>query len=342
MPQRNGPMPRKRSVVEQRREQIITQVERLRRRLTSKTRKDYSSDFHYEKWRAQSNALIDELTAELSVLDDPGEYDHLPPTVVAEELGTTTANVRLLIKGGEILASGKPAHEYISREELAAACEAGVEELMRRLSQNSEEIFEESVEYLRQGQLQLAERACRRLIARESIVGIHALPYEMALLLARAEPDEVDARLRFIERVEGVVSTRLLHNIGRLITSVNFKNATMRAVAERLLQEEKGYNSKVLGSNLDELQQRAMFITTVVFGEIKQRWTIPIQAGHEELLHEIIRGAVYSSLHAHENYNRLTSSREFVNSVRGLMPRYYKSAKLIGNLAARVKDDLSR
>jgi hypothetical protein len=191
-------MPRKRSAVEQRREQIIAQVERLRQRLASRTRKDYTSDFHYERWVAQSNVLIDELLAELSVLDDPGEYDQLPPAVAAEELGTTTARVRLLIKGGEIMASGKPAHEYVSREELAEACEVGVKELMRRLDQEACEIFEESVAYLHQGRLLLAEKSRRRLIARETIAGAFALPYETALLLARVDLDEVEARLTFI------------------------------------------------------------------------------------------------------------------------------------------------
>jgi cell division septum initiation protein DivIVA len=191
-------MPRKRSAVEQRREQITAQVERLRQRLASRTRQDYSSDFHYERCVGQSTALIDELLAELSVLDDPGEYDQLPPAVVAEELGMTTAKVRLLIKGGEIMASGNPAHEYVSREELAEACEAGVKELIRRLGQEADEIFEESITYLHKGQLLSSERACWRLMARESMVGTFALPYETALLLARADLVEVDERLAYI------------------------------------------------------------------------------------------------------------------------------------------------
>lgn len=328
-------MPRKRSAVEQRREQIIAQVEGLRRRLASKTRKDYRSDFHYERWVGQTRALIDELLAELSVLDEPSEYDQLPPAVVAEELGTTTAKVRLLIKGGEILASGKSAHEYVSREELAVACEAGVKELMRRLEQDAAGVFEESVEYLCQGQPRLAERACRRLVARESVAGTFALPYETALLLVRGDLDEVDARLRFIRRAEGAVRARLLHNLSRILRGVSFQDDAMKAIAERLLHADEARNEdgrKFFGSKLDELQQFAMFITTVVFGEIERRQKTPLKAGHEERLREIIRSAVYSSLHAHENYDCLASSREFVDAIRVLMPRYYQPTKLIGDL----------
>jgi hypothetical protein len=284
-------MPKKRSAVEQRSEQITAQVERLRRQLASKTRKDFGSDFHYERWAGQSRALIDELLAELSVLDDPGEYDQLPPAVVAEELGTTTAKVRLLIKGGEIPASGKPAHEYVSREELAAACELGVKELLRRLDQAADEVFEESVAYLRQGQLDSAERACRRLVARESIAGAFALPYETALLLARAELDEADARLRVIGRAEGAERARFMHNLRRVLRGVSFQDEAARAIAERLLHGGEARDAdgrKVFGSTLDEQQRLAMFITTVVFSEIDRRWRRrPLRAGQSEELRDV-------------------------------------------------------
>lgn len=330
-----GLMPRKRSAVEQRREQIGSQVERLRRRLAFRTRADYGSDFHYQRWAEQSRALIDELLAELSVLDDPGEYDQLPPAVVADELGTTTGKVRQLIKAGEILASGKPAHEYVSRDELAIACEAGVKELRRRLDQEATEVFEESITYLHQGQLRLAERACRRLVARESMAGDFALPYETALLLARYEMDEVDARLRFIMRAEDVERARLLQHLRRLLCGVSLQDEAARAVAERILHDDElndAEGRKVLGSKLNDVQQLAMFITTVVLGEIDRRWKRRLQAGQREELSEIIRNAVYSSLHARESYEGLASSREFVNAVRVLMPRYYQPAVLIGNL----------
>jgi hypothetical protein len=337
-----GHMPRKRSAVEQRREQIIAQVGSLRQRLTSKTRKDYRSDFHYERWMGRSRALIDELLAELSILDEPGEYDQLPPAVVAEELGTTTAKVRLLIKGGEILASGKPAHEYVSREELAVACETGVEELLRRLEQDAAEVFEESIEYLRQGQPRLAERARRRLVARESVAGAFALSYEMALFLVRGNLDEVDARLRFIRRAEDAVRARLLRNLRRILRGVSFQDEAMTAIAQRLLHADETREEddrKVFGSKLDELQQLAMFTTTVVFGEIERWRKMTSKKGHEEQLREIIRSAVYSSLHAHQSYDRLGSSKEFVDAVRVMMPRYYQPAKLIGDLTRGLESN---
>lgn len=321
--------------VAQRIHAVTTQVERLRGLLSSKSRNNFKSDVHYRSWLEKTTDLLTEWESELSALSDPGEYDQLPPAVVAEELGTTTAKVRLLIKGGEILASGKPTHEYVSREEVEAACETGLKELTRRLEQGAAEVFEESVAYLHQGHMPLAERACRRLIARESIAGAFALPYETALYLARGELDEVDARLGFIRRAAGAEKARLIHNLRRLLHGMSIQDEAARAIAERLLHDEEASGvdgRKTVGSKLDDQQRLAMFITTVVFGELDRRWKRYLPPSRREELQEIIQDAVYSSLYAHESYDRLASSREFVNAVRVLMPRYFKAAKLLGDL----------
>lgn len=321
--------------VAQRIHAVTTQIERLRGLLSSKSRNSFKSDVHYRSWLEKTTDLLAEWESELSALSDPGEYDQLPPAVVAEELGTTTARVRLLIKGGEILASGKPTHEYVSREEVEAACEMGLKELLRRLEQGAAEVFEKSVAYLHQGHMPLAERTCQRLIARESIAGAFALPYETALYLAKGELYEVDVRLGFIRRAVGTEKARLIHNLCRLLHGMSIQDEAAKAIAERLLHDEEASGvdgRKIAGSKLDEQQRLAMFITTVVFGELDRRWKRHLPPSRREELQEIIQDAVYSSLYAHESYDRLASSREFVNAVRVLMPRYFKAAKLIGDL----------
>lgn len=250
----------------------------------------------------------------------------------SEELGTTTDKVRQLIKGGEILATGKPAHEYVSREELAAACEAGVTELLRRLGQEAPQIFEESLEHLHQGHMDLAERACRRLVARESMAGGFALPYETAFHLARAELDEVEARLGSIGRAEDAARARLMRNLRRALRGMSFTDEAAKATAERLLQRNDSSDvggHKIFGGKLDEQQRLAMFITTVVVDEIGRRWKRRLKESQREELREIIQRAVYSSLYAHESYDRLASSKEFVDAVGVLMPQYYRHAGLI-------------
>src|SRR5205085_4491611 len=104
----------------------------------------------------------------------------------------------------------------------------------------------ESVSYLHKGHLRLAERACQRLIARESIVGAFALPYETALLLTRAELDEVDARLRVIRKAEGAVRARFIRNLQRILCGMSFQNEAVKATSERILHtnEERDVNDR--------------------------------------------------------------------------------------------------
>lgn len=326
--------PRSRPIA-QRARTVIARIAQLKEQLSSRTRDAFKSDYHYRTWYGKTNALVAELEGELSVLNEPGEYDQLPPAVVAEELGTTTDKVRQLIKGGEILATGMPAHKYVSREELAVACEAGLTELLRRLGQEAPQIFEESLEYLHQEHMGLAERACRRLVARESMAGSFALPYETAFHLARGELDEVEARLGSIRRAEDVARARLIRNLRRVLRGMSFEDKAARATAERLLggdESSKSDGPKVIGSKNDELQRLAMFITTVVLKEVDRRRKKILRPGSKEELSEIIRNAVYSSLYAHESHDQLASSREFIDAIIVLMPRYYRPARLIGDL----------
>lgn len=323
--------PRSRPIA-QRARTVTARIAQLKEQLSSRTRNAFKSDSNYQTWLGKTKELLAELEDEISVLNEPGEYDLLPPAVVAEELGTTTEKVRQLIKGGEILATGKPAHEYVSREEMAAAGEVGLVELLRRLSQETPSIFEESVTYLYQGQLSLAGKACRRLIARESIVGRFALPYETAYLLALAELDEVDARLGFIGQAEDAVKTHYMRHLRRALRDMSFKDGAVKATVERLVQwnDSSDVNGrKIFGAKLDEQQQLAMFITTVVVDEIGRRWKRRLKQNQREELQEIIQRAAYSSLYAHGSYDRLASSKEFVDAVRVLMPRYYRPAGLI-------------
>jgi len=116
---------------------------------------------------------------------------------------------------------------------------------------------------------------------------------------------------------------------------MNVQDDAAKAVAERLLHGAEAPTEgvpEILGFNLDELQQFAMFITTVVFNEIDRRRKKSLRRGRREELHELFRSAVYSALYARQSYHRLASSREFVDAISALMPRYYQPARLISAL----------
>jgi len=63
--------------------------------------KAFKTDKGYEQWRKKWPERLAELEDELSILNDPGEYDSLPAAVVAEELGLNIGLVESLIYCGD-------------------------------------------------------------------------------------------------------------------------------------------------------------------------------------------------------------------------------------------------
>lgn len=316
-------------------EQITAQIEHLRRRLASKTRKDYTSDYRYERWRKQSRDLIDKLLGELSALDEPGEYDELPSAVVADELGLRLDQVRLLIKLGDIEASGERAHELVSRRELERLAQLGVDEILRRSGQSTEDIYSETVSQLRGGDLEAAERSYRRLKARQSCVGNHALAAEVAIKLAKGLYEDVEQLIRFIlgdkHRDSALIGTYL----GEFIRGVCFKNQNLGADAVGLLTPIIGDEIKgaaQTGRVADDLQVTAMCVTTVVMEGLGGFVGNSSTVGREGELYKIVRDRVFSVLYAEANMSGSMENRTFILSVKQRLPRYWKPAELLDEL----------
>jgi hypothetical protein len=68
--------------IAQRARTVTDRIARLKEQLSSRTRDAFKSDYHYRTWHEKTSALLSELEDELSVLNEPGEYDQLPPAVV--------------------------------------------------------------------------------------------------------------------------------------------------------------------------------------------------------------------------------------------------------------------
>lgn len=190
----------RRSAAELRKKQIEKQIEHLRAQLSVKSRKDYTSDYRYETWRIKSYELIDELLEELSSIDDPGEYDDLPLSVVADELGLGLGRVRSLIRLGEIEANGKSPRQRVSRQELARILEIEVPNLLKLASQDAHTVFEGLLPHVQSGNLALAEIAFRRLKGRESCIGLRTLAVKTALHLHKGRYDEACSATLFVKR----------------------------------------------------------------------------------------------------------------------------------------------
>jgi phosphate uptake regulator len=104
--------------------------------------------------------------------------------------------VESLIHCGEIEPTDKgeeSARDRVSRDELARVIEFGVEELLRSHEQDAVQIFEDSMRYLQEGDLETAEKAYRRIEVRDSLIGHYALAYSLGLNLAKGNYSEVQS-----------------------------------------------------------------------------------------------------------------------------------------------------
>jgi hypothetical protein len=323
-------MPRKKSAVEQRREQILKQVEHLRTRLATKSRRDYTSDFRYQTWLKLSHQLIDELLGELNELDEPGEYDALPVAVVSDELGLRLKDVRLLIRLGDIETTGRIAHERVSREELERLAALGAAELMRLSRQDAPAVFEETVVCLRRGDVCAAERSYRRVRARQSVIGTHALAAEIAIKLARGMYDEAQRVIGFVLMEKFDERSAVGTYLTEFLRGVCFKDPAAEASTFLLLKPLFAGDPDArarMGTAVSDLQSRAMYITAAIkrdIGDLVLRLPTNEREGVDRLLLNAVFSALYAEAHSHASIN----SGTYVLSIKQMIPPYWFPAQL--------------
>lgn len=326
---------KKRSAVELRREQIAAQLDHLRRQLVSKSRKDFTTDFRHEAWIKQSHDLIDELSVELSALEEPGEYDELPSAVIADELGLRLDQVRRLIRLGEVEATGKRAHERVSRRELERLASMGVDEILKRADEGVDVVFGQAVSQLRNGDLLSAEMSYSRLNARESCIGNYALATEVAIKLAKGLYDEAERVVSFIMTEKSYERAPVGEHLARFAGEVCFKDGEAWAVTSRLLKPlvELPAPAATKSRMDDDLQVTAMYVTSVVVEDIEEAVRLSLSAGQRIKLYRLVRERIFTALYAEANYGTSQRSRIFVHSTKQKLPRYWEPARLMDELS---------
>jgi hypothetical protein len=282
------------------------------------------------------------------MLDDQGEYYELPIAVVADELGLTMNQVSMMIAQGEIQPPDEDEHERITRDELGRIAEIGGGELLRRSDQEASEVFEQAVPHLNRGDIVTAEREYKRLEARESLTGSYTLAFEMVLSLAKAEYDQVNWSVKFISDMEPVRRTAIMTYLGQILHGMQFKEYGASVIAEHLLAIAEGsdpYNGPESSysernqhyKRMDDEQQRAMFMATVVLKAIERARFKNIFNWRTPNLESIVRNAIYTALHAEATYDESAASKMFVDLVRAQIPNWYEPAKLLQNLSTKKK-----
>jgi hypothetical protein len=329
-----------------RRKQIEKELERLRTEQTTKTRRQFKTDAGYQESRARVSSRIQRLEDELLIIDFPGEYDELPLSIVAEELGVTTPDLQLLIGMEEIEPSEEVYKDRLSRAEIERALEIGVEELIRRATQSPDEIFLHAVACLNSGNLATSEEESRRLELR----GAWELWEVLAIVLELVRGNFEDAVRSFQTSLDCNASSRaiFLDSVATALRGLHLETHPGRAIVERMLSIadgsnydplhwRSGSNSKVIGKHLDHTQQRAMFLAKAVYQSLNRyRRTQSFKSYHgraskmrQEEFEAVIRDALYTALHAEETYNESPSSKLYIDSLSAMIPMWWAPAELM-------------
>lgn len=351
------------SPIELRRQQIYKELGKLRDEELAKTRRHFKSDEGFEESKRRRAEKIAELDAELSILNDPGEYEELPFAVVAEELGVSVSAVGLIVGSlRELEPIDEDArHDRVTRSELDRIFEIGTEELLRLADQESPEIFEEALPYFHAGDVEMAEKAYRRIKVRDSWHGSHAPACELALDLLKGDLHGAMDRVRHMCEMDANYNTTMLPYTGRLLRGMRLQEHMAEALREQMLLITEGarqnpfeyydwWRSKQIGKRQEETQQRAMFIAAAVQNALKRyRWVQQFKSYRdrssrmrEEEFEGIIRDAIYTALHAEATYNEAAASKKFVDTTLGMIPRWWAPAELLALLPpkrTREEDD---
>lgn len=228
------------SEVEKRSEQISLQLDRVRPRLAQKADGRYANEGTYKYQRRRAAQLIAELEEELSMLSCPGEYAELAVATVADELGLTCKQVRSLIRLGEIEATGRVAHERVSRVEMERIVALGAAELLRLGRQESAAIFKEAMPRLQAGDLEFSERAYRRLTGRGAWSEAYGPAFLLCLEVAKGEIESARDTIRLIQECEDPFERRTtIACVRRLLTGgMPLKSEIAREIRDQLFAWE--------------------------------------------------------------------------------------------------------
>lgn len=328
-------MSKKRSAIEQRKEKVSAQIAHLRKQLTSKTRKDFTTDFRYSVWIKQSNTLIEELLQELSILEEPGEYNELPVAVIAEELGLSFEQIRQLIKIGEIEAIGKRAHERVNRKELERLARLGADGILKQSREKVEDIFRQAVSQVRSSDVTSTERSYRRLKARQSIIGNYTLATEIAIQLVQGMYEEAERVIKFILHHKLSDSIMIGTYLGEFLQNVSFKNQRAKTNVLRVLKQffdNEVRETIVRSEDPNNLELTAMYITTVVRNSVEKAITPSLSPSERTDFYQLIKDSVFSALYAEAHKDTSLQCQLFVLSANQVIPTYWGVPSLFAEL----------
>lgn len=341
----------KQTPIEQRRGQIERELERLRLPKNQKTPKDFKSADGFENWQTKQGVKFLELNEELIILDNPTDYNEIPLAIAAMELGVTL-NEMLQIISEELIETSfygeYRAGARITREELARAIEIGADELVRVAEQPVEEVFEEGLQFLRDGNVEAAEKVLERIYKFDYSGRFqYSIAYSTALELLQG--DYTSISFRFIISYSDTELPAILEALQRAVEVIKPVNHLAAVVREQILavaegkketpfdRTYSGYESTEYFSQMDENQRHAMMLASVVLMAVEKynfkkrmnKWDGYSSTPKDEEMERVIRNAIYTALEAESTYYDSPSSKLFVDKFVEFFPKRWTPAQRI-------------
>lgn len=343
------------SFVARRIEQINREIEKTREQIENKTVRQFKTNQAFYNWKQKQLDKIAEMEDELNMLNYPEEYAEMPVAAAAEELGLKPGQINTLIAADEISVSSTSRftrQDFIHRDEIGRILDYGVEKLLERGGQKPESVFTEAIAYVRDNNLEEAEKAYNRLVARDDRFSLRAEALETAILLLKGNLEDTYAMIRAnFKYTEYEELTIYLTYLGRLVGEMHLSESGAQSLVEQiqsitgkqtlnLYDRYESYKSKQIGKRLAALQQRAMFLATAVLHSLKKYKHVQqfkfYHDRHSQMREEefegIIRSAIYTVLQAESTYEESAASKMFIDILTSKIPRWYAPADLVEHL----------
>lgn len=251
----------KQTPIEQRRSQIEKELEKLRLPKNQKTRRDFKSDENFENWKERQGVKFFELNEELIILSSPTEYNEIPLAIAAAELGVTLNEMLRIVN--EQLVETSFDGEYragarITREELARAIEIGADELVRIAEQSAEEIFEDGLQFLCDGNVEEAEKVLERIYKFDySVRYQYSIAYSTALELVQGDYGSIS--FRFISSYHDTELAAILDALRRAVENINPADHLAAVVREQILAVTEGKKETPFDQSYSSWRHRVLF-----------------------------------------------------------------------------------
>jgi hypothetical protein len=202
--------------------------------------------------------------------------------------------------------------------------------MLRRSTQSADAVFIEAVSQFRCGDVASAERSYRRLKARQSCVGNHALATEVAIKLTKGLYAEAGRVIKFILTEKPYERVVISAYLAEFVRGACFRDEDAKAIISDLLKPLLGVPSEIAptGGASEDQQATAVLITSVVVGGLEELKMQSLPVNQRDELYRLLRERIFAVLYAQAHSHTSTRCRTFILAAKQKLPHYWERAGL--------------